>query len=94
MALTVHIVGPEATLWQGEAASVSVPAADGELGIRPGRQPVLAVLRPGKVRITAEGGASETVDILGGFVSVDDDDITVVVDSQDERRADDGAGEH
>ncbi|MEE6280639.1 F0F1 ATP synthase subunit epsilon [Georgenia sunbinii] len=88
MTLSVHIVGPEATLWQGEATSVSVPAADGELGIRPGRQPVLAVLRPGTVRVIGEGGSSESVDILGGFVSVDDDDITVVVDSQDEHRAD------
>lgn len=89
MALTVHIVGPDATLWRGEADSVSVPAAEGDLGIRPGRQPVLAALRPGTVRIIAAGAAAESVEIHGGFVSVDDDDITIVVDSQDEGRADD-----
>lgn len=87
MALSVHIVSPDATLWRGEADSVSVPAADGDLGIRPGRQPVLAALRPGTVRIIA-AGAAESVEIHGGFVSVDDDDITIVVDSQDEGRAD------
>lgn len=88
MALSVHIVGPDATLWHGEADSVSVPAADGDLGIRSGRQPVLAALRPGTVRISATGGTAESIDIHGGFVSVDDDDITIVVDSQDEGRAD------
>lgn len=88
MALTVQIVGPDRTLWSGDAASVSVPAADGVLGILPGRQPVLAVLRPGKVTISQSGGASESVDIQGGFVSFDDDDVMIVVDEQDERRAD------
>ena len=88
MALTVQIVGPDRTLWTGEASSVSVPAADGTLGILPGRQPVLAVLRPGTVRIGQAGGATESVDILGGFVSLDDDDVMIVVDEQDERRAD------
>ncbi len=88
MALTVQIVGPDRTLWSGEATAVSVPAADGTLGILPGRQPVLAVLRPGKVEISQSGGASESVDILGGFVSLDDDDVMIVVDEHDERRAD------
>lgn len=88
MALSVQIVGPDRTLWSGEASSVSVPAADGELGIRPGRQPVLAVLRPGKVHLTSAGGATESIDILGGFLSLDDDDVMIVVDEHDERRAD------
>jgi len=88
VALTVQIVGPDRTLWSGEVSAVSVPAAEGALGIRPGRQPVLAVLRPGKVVLTQSGGATESVDIHGGFVSVDDDDVMIVVDEQDERRAD------
>lgn len=93
MALSVHIVSPDATLWHGDADSVSVPAAEGELGIRPGRQPVLAVLRPGTVRIAVVGGETEQVEIQGGFVSVDEDAITVVVDSHDEHRADDPTDE-
>ncbi|WP_413452321.1 F0F1 ATP synthase subunit epsilon [Georgenia phoenicis] len=87
MALTVQIVGPDRTLWSGDADAVSVPASEGVLGILPGRQPVLAVLRPGKVTITRSGG-TESVDIEGGFVSFDDDDVMIVVDEHDERRAD------
>lgn len=88
MALSVQIVGPDRTLWEGEAASVRVPAADGDLGILPGRQPVLTVLRPGQVQIHQQGGAAETVDIHGGFASVDEDQVMIVVDDRDERRAD------
>jgi F-type H+-transporting ATPase subunit epsilon len=90
MALTVDIVAPERSLWRGEASSVSVPAFDGELGILTGREPVLAVLRPGRVRITpAGGGAAEVVEVAGGFVSVDDDVVMVVVDAEDAHRAED-----
>ncbi|MFC4555965.1 F0F1 ATP synthase subunit epsilon [Georgenia faecalis] len=90
MALTVHIVGPERTLWHGEASGVSVPAHDGDMGILSGHQPVLAVLRPGHVRITPTGGgAAEVVDVAGGFCSVDDDVVMVVVDNPDEPRAGD-----
>ncbi len=88
MALTVQIVGPDRTLWEGEATSVRVPAADGDLGILPGRQPVLTVLRPGQVQIHQQGGGAETVDIYGGFASVDEDQVVIVVDDRDERRAD------
>ncbi|MEE6273371.1 F0F1 ATP synthase subunit epsilon [Georgenia wangjunii] len=87
--MKVDVVGPDASLWHGEATSVSVPAADGEMGIRTGHQPVLAVLKAGPVRIIPVSGEQVNVDVLGGFVSVDDDVVMVVVDAHDERRAED-----
>jgi len=93
VALKVSIVGPDRTWWSGEAAAVSVPAADGELGILRGRQPVLTVLTPGTVRITGESGSSEDIEILGGFASVDQDVVMIVVDEHDERRAEHVAAE-
>lgn len=87
MALTVYIVGPDRTLWHGEATSVRVPAAEGEMGILPGRQPVLSVLRPGPVRVHQPGGGGEIVEIQGGFVSYDEDQVMIVVDETDEGRA-------
>ena len=89
MPMKVDVIGPDSSLWRGDASSVSVPAIDGELGIRTGHQPVLAVLKPGPVRITPVSGEQVQVDVLGGFVSVDDDVVMVVVDSKDERRAED-----
>jgi F-type H+-transporting ATPase subunit epsilon len=87
--MKVDVVSPETSLWRGEASSVSVPAADGEMGIRTGHQPVLAALKPGPVRIVSLSGEQVRLDVLGGFVSVDDDVVMVVVDAHDERRAED-----
>ena len=55
--MNVRIVSTDEVLWAGKASSVVVPSIDGDLGILPGRQPILAVLRAGKARVTAEDGA-------------------------------------
>ena len=78
--MKVEVVTTAAQLWDGEAASVVVPAADGDLGILTGRQPVLAVLRPGTVRITPASGSVVTFEVTEGFVSVDEDHVTVVTE--------------
>ena len=84
MAMKVEVVSTHAAVWTGEASSVVVPAANGDLGILTGREPVLAVLRPGTVRITPTDGELVTVDVAEGFVSVDRDDVTVVLESADD----------
>ena len=85
--MKVEVVSTDASLWSGEATSVVVPAAGGDMGILTGRQPVLAVLRPGKVRITPSSGQVVTLDVHEGFVSVDEDVVTVVVDNSAVNRA-------
>lgn len=81
MPLNVEMVSADRTVWSGEALSVAAPAADGDLGVLPGHQPVLAVLRSGMVRVrAADGGDTVELEVSGGFLSVDHDDITIVVD--------------
>ena len=80
MALNVEVVATDRTIWSGEARAISAPAADGSIGIRPGHQPVLAVLRSGKVDITPTGEDNLELDVTGGFVSVDHDTVTIVID--------------
>ncbi len=80
MPLTVEVVSAEKVWWEGEARSVSAPAMDGDLGILVGHQPILAVLRTGTIRIDAEGADNVEMDVTGGFLSVDQDRVTVVVD--------------
>ena len=82
--MKVEVVTPFEVLWSGEASSVVAPALEGDLGILPGRQPILAVLRAGKARVTAEDGAVQSFDIVAGFVSCNDDEIEVVVDNTGE----------
>ena len=85
--LTVEVVsrfGGEA--WSGRAGRVTVPLVDGELGVLPGRQPILAIVGRGAVRIVpSEDGAGEGeavgVPVAGGFCSVNHDVVTVAADA-------------
>lgn len=79
--MNVEVVSTDETLWVGTATSVVVPALSGDLGILAGRQPVLAVLRPGTVRITAADGSNHAFEVVSGFVSCDDDQIEILVDN-------------
>lgn len=60
---------------------IVAPAADGEIGILAGHTPLLSLLKAGRVRITPTQGDRVTVSVAGGFLSVDDDQITVVADA-------------
>lgn len=82
--MNVRVVTTDEVLWVGKARSVVVPAADGDLGILPGRQPILAVLRPGTGRVTPEEGEVFSFRIVAGFVSCDQDEIEVVLDNTGE----------
>jgi len=78
--LSVALVATDRKFWSGTARSVSAPSVDGQIGILSGHTPLLAVLRPGTVRITATGAAPFEVHVTGGYVSVDDNLVTVVAD--------------
>ena len=67
-------------MWTGKASRVIVPAIDGSMGILPQMQPTLAILDRGIVRIIAEDGDVMQRDVVGGFVSVDHDIVTIGVD--------------
>jgi F-type H+-transporting ATPase subunit epsilon len=79
--LEVDLVDTDGTIWSGEARQVSAPASDGEIGILAGHTPVLSVLRHGEVRVIETGGAVHRWTVEGGFLSVDGDQVTVVVDA-------------
>ncbi|WP_108717893.1 F0F1 ATP synthase subunit epsilon [Miniimonas sp. S16] len=76
--LTVQIVAPDRVLWSGDADFVSAPAADGALGLLPGHESVLALLRAGAVRVRAGGDVTE-FPVEQGFLSFDANVVTVVV---------------
>ncbi len=79
--LLVDVVAADRKVWSGAATLVSAPAADGEIGILAGHTPILSALRAGNIRITAEKGNKVEVEITGGFLSVDHNVVTIVVDS-------------
>jgi F-type H+-transporting ATPase subunit epsilon len=77
--LTVSVISPERTLFDGDAAQVVAPAYDGEVGILTGHAPMMALLGRGTLRIT-ESGAERRFTVEGGFLQVVDDHVRVVTE--------------
>ncbi len=75
-ALKVSVISPEATLFEGEAPSVTAPAFDGEVGILPMHAPMVTVLGSGVLRI----GDGASFKVEGGFLQVVDDVVRVVTE--------------
>ena len=78
MTLQVDLVSPERILFSGEADMVVARTTEGEIGILPGHEPMLAILAGGEVRVTLEGGEKITATADEGFLSVQSNSVQVV----------------
>ncbi len=76
--LNVAIVSAERSLWTGVAKSLVAKTPEGEIGIMPGHEPVLALLVESPMRIELEDGTRMFVAVHGGFFSVDSDNVNVI----------------
>ncbi|MFZ4895871.1 F0F1 ATP synthase subunit epsilon [Plantibacter sp. Mn2098] len=77
-ALTVSVVAADHEVWSGAARQVVAKTVDGEIGILLGHEPVLAILAAGEVRITLEDGSKLVASAEDGFLSVENNTVTVV----------------
>lgn len=78
--LQVELVAANGKIWEGEARQVSARGVEGAFGVLPGHLPMLTVLAEGELRI--EGvNESKVVQLDDGFLSVDQDHVTIVTDS-------------
>ncbi|MCC6174725.1 MAG: F0F1 ATP synthase subunit epsilon [Chloroflexi bacterium] len=79
--LTVEIVTAERRVFaESDVDMVVAPGADGVVGILPRHAPLLALLRPGSIRIKKNGVESEMA-VGGGFLQVNADRILVLADT-------------
>lgn len=76
--LQVRVVAVDRQVWAGAATSLVAATTEGEIGILPGHEPVLAVLRPSVVRIKPVEGDEVRVAVDGGFFAVDSNNISVL----------------
>jgi F-type H+-transporting ATPase subunit epsilon len=77
--LTISVISPEQTLYEGSATSVVAPAYDGEVGILTGHAPLMTLLGSGTLRVM-NGAAEERFTVEGGFLQVVDDVVRVVTE--------------
>lgn len=64
------LVTPETTLLDTPVAALRFPLFDGQIGIMPGRAPLVGRLGYGELRITLPGGGVDSYYIDGGFCQV------------------------
>jgi F-type H+-transporting ATPase subunit epsilon len=76
--LTVSVVSADQEVWSGEATMVVAKTVEGEIGILAGHEPLLAILAEGEVRVTQPSGTRITAQADDGFLSVENDTITIV----------------
>ena len=77
-ALTVSVVSADQEVWSGEASSIVARTAEGEIWILPGHEPILAILASGQVRVRLSDGSTVEATADDGFLSVENDTVTVV----------------
>ena len=76
--LTVSVVAADHEVWSGEANMVVARTVEGQIGILPGHEPLLAILAAGEVRVIRTGGEAVTAQADDGFLSVENNTVTIV----------------
>ncbi|AGW42011.1 ATP synthase F0F1 subunit epsilon [Leifsonia xyli subsp. cynodontis DSM 46306] len=76
--LRVSVVAADHEVWSGEAKMVVARTVEGQIGILPGHEPLLAILASGEVRVTLNGGESIAAQADDGFLSVENNVVIVV----------------
>ena len=85
--MKIQIATAEGEVYRAKACSIVATTAEGELKIFSGHAPLLAILRPGVVRIDCRPGCNcpevkhDEMVVLGGFIEVQPDSVTILADS-------------
>jgi len=74
-----ELVSPERILFSGPVDQVDLPGSEGNLGVLAGHAPLIAMLRPGVLTVTAGGEKTEIV-VLGGLAEANPAGLTVLAD--------------
>ena len=80
MTLTLRVLAPDQSVFDGSADEVILPSTTGQLGILPGHVSLLTALDFGVLRVR-EGNGWKAIALQGGFAEVDADEVTVLVNA-------------
>lgn len=78
MTLTVRVIAPDKTVWDGSAQEVILPSTTGQLGILSGHAPLLTALDTGVMRVRPEK-EWVAIALMGGFAEVENNEVIILV---------------
>ena len=90
--LKLEIVTPEGVAFSDSVDVVTLPGAEGELGIYPQHVPLLTRIVPGEV-VARKGGQEFTLAVGDGFVEITGDRVSVLTDLAVDAEADEAEAE-
>jgi F-type H+-transporting ATPase subunit epsilon len=79
--MKVELVSPDRVVWTGEAELVLARTTEGDIGILANHEPMLGVLVESPVKIKREGEDELVVAVLGGFLSVTREFVSILAES-------------
>ena len=80
MSLTLRVLAPDQSVFDGSADEVILPSTTGQIGILPGHVSLLTAIDTGVMRVRAAGGW-QAIALQGGFAEVEADEVTVLVNA-------------
>ena len=80
MSLTLRVLAPDQSVFDGTADEVILPSTTGQLGILPGHVSLLTAIDIGVLRVR-EGNGWKAIALHGGFAEVEADEVTVLVNA-------------
>ena len=77
--MQVDVVSPEEIVWSGEAQFVVAKTVEGEIGVLPHHEPLMAAIATGAVEIQS-GDERVRIGVHGGFLQVFENSVTLLTD--------------
>ena len=78
--LTIRILTPEGTLYEGAANAVFLPGSVSPFEVLPGHAPIISALSAGEIRVV--DGKEQRFAIRGGVIKVRNNEIVACVEGK------------
>ena len=78
--MKLEIVTPTGLIFDGDVKMVTLPGKEGEFGVLPQHAQLVSLLDAGLITIENSDGSETTVAVNGGYVKVDENKVSCIVD--------------
>ena len=78
MSLTLRVLAPDKSVFDGAAEEIILPSTTGLLGILPGHISMVTAIDTGVLRVLNNGNW-DSIALMGGFAEVESNEVTVLV---------------